>query len=139
RQPETKSKDGSEALFSLYNEKTSEFDSKHIANWREDANGLMILSGLVSAAVSGFLAQSYLSFQTNSQDVSAFYLFQIYHLQAALNGSHSSPTPAPPVPAREPTSSHLFWFASLVMSFVCAVGATMVQEWIRRFELLTQL
>ena len=27
---------------------------------------------------------------------------------------------------------------SLVMSFVCAVGATMVQEWIRRFQLLTQ-
>ena len=33
----------------------------------------------------------------------------------------------------------MFWFASLVMSFVCAVGATIVQEWIRRFQLLTQL
>ena len=49
------------------------------------------------------------------------------------------PTPAPPVPANEPNASHGFWFASLVISFVCAVGATMVQEWIRRFQLLTQL
>jgi hypothetical protein len=27
----------------MYNEKALEFDSKHIENWREDANGLMIL------------------------------------------------------------------------------------------------
>jgi hypothetical protein len=122
----------------LYNEKASEFDSKHIENWGEDANGLMILSGLVSAAVAGFLSQSYISFQTNSQDVSAFYLSQIYLLQASLNGS-TLPTPAPPVPASKPDFPHVIWFASLMMSFVCAVGATMVQEWIRRYQLLTQL
>ena len=27
----------------MYNEKALAFDSKHIDNWREDANGLMIL------------------------------------------------------------------------------------------------
>ena len=42
-QAETNLKDGSESLFSMYNEKALAFDSKHIENWREDANGLMIL------------------------------------------------------------------------------------------------
>jgi hypothetical protein len=94
---------------------------------------------LVSAGVSGFLAQSYFGFQTNSQDVSAFYLSQLYQLQAGLNSLAPSPIPAPPVPASEPNVSHALWFVSLVMSFVCAVGATIVQEWIRRYQLLTQL
>ena len=42
-QAEINYNDGSDALFSLFNEKTMEFDSKHIENWREDANSLMIL------------------------------------------------------------------------------------------------
>ena len=42
-QAETNSKDGAEALFSMYHQKALEFDSKHIENWREDANSLMIL------------------------------------------------------------------------------------------------
>ena len=49
---ETNYNDGSEALFSLHNKKTMEFDSKHIENWREDANGLMIL---VSHAILSFI------------------------------------------------------------------------------------
>ena len=40
---ETSSKDGAEALFSMYHEKAFDFDLKHIENWREDANSLMIL------------------------------------------------------------------------------------------------
>ena len=42
-QAEINSKNGSEILFSMYEEKTLEFDSKHIENWRDDANNLMIL------------------------------------------------------------------------------------------------
>ncbi|KAN0135925.1 hypothetical protein V8E53_006377, partial [Lactarius tabidus] len=129
----------SESLFSMYNKKALEFDSKHIENWREDANGLMILSGLVSATVAGFLSKAYIEFPTNSQDVSAFYLSQLYQLQAGLNGSVSSPTPAPPALAATPYASYWLWFMSLTISFVCAMGATMVQEWIRQYQLLTQL
>jgi hypothetical protein len=85
------------------------------------------------------LSQSYIAFPTNSQDVSAFYLSQLYQLQASLNGSASSPTPTPPALAGTPYASYWLWFMSLTMSFVCAVGATIVQEWIHRYQLLTQL
>jgi hypothetical protein len=85
------------------------------------------------------LSKAYIEFPTNSQDVSAFYLSQLYQLQAGLNGSVSSPTPAPPALAATPYASYWLWFMSLTISFVCAVGATMVQEWIRRYQLLTQL
>jgi hypothetical protein len=35
--------DGSDVLFSLYNEKAAEYDQKLAENWREDAQGVMIL------------------------------------------------------------------------------------------------
>ena len=94
-------------------------------------------SGLISATVAGFLSQSYLSSQTSSQDVSAFYLSELYQLQAASSNSSGKP-PAPPNPASAPTATHLFWFASLVESLATAVFATLIQEWVRRYQVMTQ-
>ena len=39
-------------LFSLYNEKAAEYDQKLVENWREDAQGIMLL---VRSAVPSFL------------------------------------------------------------------------------------
>jgi len=129
--------DGSDALFSMYNEMAAERDQKLAENWREDANAIMLLSGLISATVAGFLSQSYLSSQTSSQDVSAFYLSQLYQLQAASLNSSGKP-PAPPNPSSAPTATHIFWFASLVESLSTAVFATLIQEWVRRYQVMTQ-
>ncbi|KAH9023015.1 hypothetical protein EDB84DRAFT_481148 [Lactarius hengduanensis] len=122
--------DGSDILFSMYNEKTYESDSKLIQNWREDANGLMLLSGLVSATVAGFVSQSYFASRTSSQDVSAFYLAQIYQLQPSLNSSliSSELSPPTPTPAATPEFSHFLWFTSLTISLGCSVGATLAQN-----------
>ncbi|KAH9055577.1 hypothetical protein EDB87DRAFT_1761944 [Lactarius vividus] len=112
--------DGSDALFSMYDEMAAERDRKLAENWREDANDIILLSGLLSATVAGFLSQSYLSSQTSSQDVSAFYLSQLYQCQAA--SSHSFGTPSSvPKPASVPTGAHMLWFASLVLSLATAV------------------
>ena len=92
-------------------------------------------SGLLSATVAGFLSTSYLGSQTSSQDVSAFYLAQIYQLQANVGNSSF---PSPPKPVSPPTATHAFWFASLVLSLASAVFANLVQEWVRRYMLLTQ-
>jgi hypothetical protein len=35
--------DGSDALFSMYNEMAAERDKKLAENWREDANAIMLL------------------------------------------------------------------------------------------------
>ncbi|KAI9428525.1 hypothetical protein H4582DRAFT_1830717 [Lactarius indigo] len=123
----------------MYNEKMFEFDSKLIQNWREDANSVMLLSGLISATVAGFLSQSYISSLTTSQDVSAFYLSQIYQLQANLNSSATPLVQIPPNPVSAPRSSHVLWVMSLSMSLVCAVSASLAQEWVRQYQLLTQL
>jgi hypothetical protein len=91
--------------------------------------------------VATFLSQSYLTSQTSSQDVAAYYLNQIYQLQANSSSSNfdgAPPPPPPPKPAPVPTVAFLLWFPSLVLSLVAAVFATLVQEWIRRYLVLTQ-
>ncbi|KAH9993131.1 hypothetical protein BJV74DRAFT_375295 [Russula compacta] len=43
-------------LFSLYNEKAAGDDQILAENWREDVQGIMFLSGLMSPTVGGFLS-----------------------------------------------------------------------------------
>jgi Family of unknown function (DUF6535) len=79
----------------------------------------------------------------NSQDTSAFYLGNIYQLLADPNISRESilATPAQPPPFSPPKSAVLvnsLWFLSLVISLTCALLATMLQQWARRYVTITQ-
>jgi hypothetical protein len=79
----------------------------------------------------------------NSQDTSAFYLGNIYQVLADPNVTlPSSPTPvAKPPPfsrPRYPVWVNSLWFLSLVMSLSCALWATSLHQWARRYIRLTQ-
>ena len=57
---------------------------------------------------------------------------------ASSNVSGALPALAPPNPASTPTVTHILWFASLVESLATAVFATLIQEWVRRYLVMTQ-
>ena len=46
--------DGSDALFSMYNEKADARDRKLAENWREDANAIMLLVSQHRSILSSF-------------------------------------------------------------------------------------
>ncbi|KAF8263534.1 hypothetical protein EI94DRAFT_1832262 [Lactarius quietus] len=141
--------DGSDTLFSMYNEKTSTLELELIQNWRKDASDIMILSGLISAAVAGFLSQYYFTSTSSTPDPSSqatvSLLSEIVTLLATQDNQTNSyppgppPEASPPLPSPSPPTSQLLWYTGLVLSLVCAVGASLVQEWVRRYLLLTQL
>ncbi|KAI0298277.1 hypothetical protein BC826DRAFT_999005 [Russula brevipes] len=93
----------------------------------------MLLSGLLSA--TGRIPFTVLPKLT---DEPARRLGQICQQQASSNASEVQSPPVPPKPASTPNATHAFWFASLVLSLASAVFATLVQEWVRRYLLLTQ-
>ena len=79
----------------------------------------------------------------NSQDTSAFYLGNIYEVLADPNATRSSiPSPvAKPPPFSPPTYAiwvNSLWFLSLVIGLTCALLATSLQQWARRYIRLTQ-
>jgi hypothetical protein len=73
------------------------------------------------------------------QDTSNFYLANIY--QATVDSNRSSSLPASPPPFSPPTYAvwvNSLWFLSLVISITCALLATLLQQWARRYLKVTQ-
>ena len=75
----------------------------------------------------------------NPQDTSNFYLANMY--QATINPNASSSLPTSPPPFTPPNYAiwvNALWFLSLVISITCALLATLLQQWARRYLKATQ-
>ncbi|KAH9011652.1 hypothetical protein EDB85DRAFT_1101812 [Lactarius pseudohatsudake] len=132
--------DGSNPLFSMYNETTAEHDRKMAENWRSDADNAVIVNGLFSVMVAILLRGSYQDLRLNSQEVSAFYLSQIYQLSAGQNTPLPFRVPDPSTFSPTPSSvrSSALWSLSLVISLACMVIATLLRQWARQYLHITQ-
>ncbi|KAI0265870.1 hypothetical protein BC834DRAFT_824307, partial [Gloeopeniophorella convolvens] len=126
----------------MHNERAAEEDQKMTESWKGDADGILVFTGLFSATVATFLVTSIQNLQLNSQDASAFYLAQLYKLNADPNTSITIPpslsdpsTFSPPVSA---VWVNTLWSISLVLSLTCALLATLLQQWARRYLRITQ-
>ncbi|KAN0140391.1 hypothetical protein V8E53_001600, partial [Lactarius tabidus] len=131
--------DGSGHIFSMYLELATEEDKKMAENWKDDADGILIFTGLFSAAVASLISVSIQDLQQNPQDTSNFYLANMY--QATINPNTSSSLPASPPPFTPPNYAvwvNALWFLSLVISITCALLATLLQQWARRYLKVTQ-
>ncbi|KAN0140347.1 hypothetical protein V8E53_001556, partial [Lactarius tabidus] len=112
----------------------TEEDKKMAENWKADADGILIFTGLFSAAVASLISVSIQDVQRNPQDTSNFYLSNIY--RTILEPNISSSLPASPPPFSPPNYAVLvntLWFLSLVISLTCALLATLLQQWARRY------
>jgi hypothetical protein len=94
--------------------------------------------------VATLVAVSVQDLRPNSQDISAFYIANIYQLLADSNGSHiliPSILPDPSTPFSPPKYAvwvNSLWFLSLVIGLTCALLATLLQQWARRYMKVTQ-
>jgi hypothetical protein len=96
-------------------------------------------TGLFSAAVASLISVSIQDLQQNPQDTSNFYLANMY--QSTINPNTSNSLPASPPPFTPPSYAvwvNALWFLSLVISLTCALLATLLQQWARRYLKVTQ-
>ncbi|KAI0258478.1 hypothetical protein BC834DRAFT_66167 [Gloeopeniophorella convolvens] len=106
-------------------------------------DGILVFTGLFSATIATFITLSIQNLQPNSQGASAFSLSRIYGF---ATGSNDSSILSPPVFSDPSTFSasasalwvNVLWFLSLVISLNCALLATMLQQWARRYPRITQ-
>ncbi|KAF8260512.1 hypothetical protein EI94DRAFT_1515963, partial [Lactarius quietus] len=118
-------------IFSMYLERAKEEDERMAENWKADADGILIFTGLFSAAVATLISVSIQDIQPNSQDTSNFYLANIYQAIADPNHPNISTASSPP-PFSPPNYAvwvNSLWFLSLVISITCALLATLLQQW----------
>ncbi len=76
----------------------------------------------------------------NPQDTSNFYLANIYQTLASQQNTSNSPPASPPTfsPPNYAVWVNKLWFLSLVISLTCALLATLLQQWARRYLRITQ-
>jgi hypothetical protein len=148
--------DASGPIFSMYLEMATEEDTKMVENWKADADGILIFvrsylliwcfmltrwpqTGLFSAAVASLISISIQDIQQNPQDISNFYLANTY--KATINPNLSSSLPTSPPSFSPPNYAvwvNTLWFLSLSISLTCALFATFLQQWARRYLKVTQ-
>ena len=143
----------------MYLEMATEEDKKMAENWKADADGILIFvrrhrvtwcftptqsskTGLFSAAVASLISVSIQDIRPNPQDTSNFYLASIYQTLADPSMPNTStsllPSPPPFSPPNYAVWVNALWFLSLVVSLTCAMLATLLQQWARRYLKATQ-
>ncbi|KAI0245968.1 hypothetical protein BJV78DRAFT_1136304, partial [Lactifluus subvellereus] len=134
-------------IFSVYLFQADKFDKEQSDSWKGDTEGILVFvgpsTGLFSATVAGFIIESYKQLQPNSSDTTVLLLAQISQQLAALSSGNSISVPSGlPSQAFRPSASavrvNTLWFLSLVLSLTCALLATLMQQWVRRYLQVSQ-
>ncbi|KAH9071518.1 hypothetical protein EDB83DRAFT_253679 [Lactarius deliciosus] len=135
--------DSSGRLWMLYLTEAEKEDKEITENWKGDTEGILVFTGLFSATVATFIIESYKQLSHDSGDTTNALLTQISQQLA----NTSNVTPFAGVGAQnslpfKPTASavrvNVMWFLSLVLSLTCALSATLMQQWARRYQELAR-
>ncbi|KAI0246777.1 hypothetical protein BJV78DRAFT_114536 [Lactifluus subvellereus] len=135
--------DTSGKLWSVYLTEADKKDKALAENWKGDTEGILIFTGLFASTVAAFIIESYKRLSSDSSAATILLLNQISQQLAALsNGTQISPPSLYNDSSFRPTSSairvNILWFLSLTLSLMCALAATLMQQWARRYLQLAQ-
>ena len=145
----------------MYVNRARNFDKENADNWEGQANGILLFvrsapvpismdvftngtldfqSGIFSSTVATFIAISYPNLQEDPGAIRSL-LAQISQqlANATTNGSTASPsTQSSFVPPSSVVFINSVWFLSLVLTLTCALIATLMQQWARRYLQMVQ-
>ncbi|KAH9966011.1 hypothetical protein BC827DRAFT_786206 [Russula dissimulans] len=121
-------------MWTTYMNEVKEDDIRDAAAWREDANGILVFTGLFAATVGAFIIEFYKKLSPDSGDQTVDLLKQISRqLAGSSNGTDTN------TENQSPSSETLIiwvmamWLTSLVLSITSALVATLLQQWARRY------
>jgi hypothetical protein len=143
----------------MYLTEAEKQDAEVVESWKGDTNGVLVFvspspvpllhtpskahlkTGLFSATVASFIIESYQNLSPDSSDTTNALLTQIS--QQLVNISNGTPLTSVAVQSGfKPTASavrvNVLWFLSLILSLSCALSATLMQQWARRYRELAQ-
>jgi hypothetical protein len=162
RVTDEKHADSSDGLWSIYLTEAEKADTEVIERWKSDTNGILVFvspvpvsrgysqskrvstkTGLFSATVASFIVESYQNLSPDSADTTNALLAQIsQQLVNISNGTPLTSVVAQRTPPFKPSASAIrvnaLWFLSLILSLNCALSATLMQQWARRYQELGQ-
>ncbi|KAI9449818.1 hypothetical protein BJY52DRAFT_223404 [Lactarius psammicola] len=135
--------DSSGAIFSMYNAQAHKLDEDNVENWKGVADRILIFTGLFSSTVATFIAISYPNLQQDPNIITQSLLAQISQQLSNTTSNDTSGISNTSIRSSfDPPGSVVFinsvWFLSLVLSLTCAILATLLQQWARRYLQMIQ-
>ncbi|VDC05919.1 unnamed protein product [Peniophora sp. CBMAI 1063] len=122
-------------IWDTYLKASKDEDEARPKNWEGSTTGILTFTGLFAATVAAFIVESYKLLSADSGDQTVQLLSQL--LVATANASSGLPIViATPEPFSTPPSAiatNVLWFTSLLISLICALLSTLVQEWSRAY------
>ncbi|KAJ6617154.1 hypothetical protein B0H10DRAFT_1681983, partial [Mycena sp. CBHHK59/15] len=121
--------------WAVYVSDAEKYDKALVESWRSDMDGMLIFAGLFSASPTAFLIESYRNLSPDLESTTVLLLNQISHqLAAVANGTTvTSPTPALFTLVWKLLLCNGLWFVSLALSLMCALVATLLEQWAWEF------
>ncbi|KAF8257179.1 hypothetical protein EI94DRAFT_1633304 [Lactarius quietus] len=132
--------DPSGAIFSMYITRALKLDREIVENWKGGADGILVFTGLFSSTVATFISISYPKLQQDPNVTTQSLLKEISQQlsNSNTNTNGSSPIASPSIQSSFSPSTLVVFvnsvcFLSLVLSLTCALVATLLQQWARRY------
>ncbi|KAF8798269.1 hypothetical protein BYT27DRAFT_7264860 [Phlegmacium glaucopus] len=135
-------------LWSIYNEEAESYDRALMETWKDDMDSIIIFAGLFSAVLTAFLVDASNNLKPDPTEQTNALLSQTVVLLAQISqqlGPNGSQTIISPLQSLEqfvlnPSDLrvNIFWYMSLGFSITAALGATLVQQWVRDYLQLFQ-
>ncbi|KAI0060733.1 hypothetical protein BV25DRAFT_1806942, partial [Artomyces pyxidatus] len=124
-------------IWSVYVDESEKLDTALIDSWKGDMDGILIFAGLFSAVITAFLVPSLQLLQLDTGQASVLLLVRISLQLEASAGSNPTIPPLPstsnPPSSGAPLRVNILWCLSLLLSLLCALGATLIQQWARSY------
>ncbi|KAF8272415.1 hypothetical protein EI94DRAFT_1718601 [Lactarius quietus] len=132
--------DPASKMWALCIAQADEHDTAMVERWKADMDGILIYTGVFSATVAAFLIESYKNLKPDPGEATARLLRQVTQQLAAISNGTQLALPTDDVFKPKPSAIHvnIMWFLSLCISLSCALAATLVQQWARRYLRLSQ-
>ncbi|VDC05946.1 unnamed protein product [Peniophora sp. CBMAI 1063] len=128
--------DPADLIWDTYLQASKDEDAARPKNWEGSTTGILTFTGLFAATVAAFIVESYYKLlSVDSGDQTVQLLSQL--LVATANASSGLPivitTPEPFSTPPSAIATNALWFTSLLISLICALLSTLVQEWSRAY------
>ncbi|KAI0312519.1 hypothetical protein OF83DRAFT_1067035, partial [Amylostereum chailletii] len=120
-------------VWTSYLTHADERDKARVESWKGDMDGILIFSGLFSAVTTAFIVETYKNLQPDNVEMSTQLLVRVV---AALERTNTTAVGITPDSGPSSTISlwiNALWFLSLLFSIICAIAATLVQQWSRKY------
>ncbi|KAF8487723.1 hypothetical protein F5888DRAFT_1931339, partial [Russula emetica] len=121
-------------MWKMFLDEVKEEDNRITDAWKEDANSIVVFTGLFSAIVGAFIIEFYKKLSSDSGDQTVALLQQIsLQLSNPPSSTNSNTANQPSSPGSAMVWVIILWLISLVLSLTCALIATLLQQWARRY------